>query len=57
MIQMIAPMKTKEENSKLPGRARKTLISILLTAVLMATGACASSKETYRDANMDMGAV
>ncbi len=54
---MIARMNTKEENSKLPGRARKTLISILLTAVLMATGACASSKETYRDANMDMGAV
>lgn len=57
MTRMIASMNS-DENRKHRGRVRNVLFRILLPAVLVTAGSCASPPpETYRDANMDIGAI
>jgi TolB-like protein len=58
MTRIIAQMNTDEQIRKRPGRVRNVLSRILLAAVLVTAGACASSSpETYRDPKMDIGAI
>ncbi len=58
MTKISAQMNIDEQNRKTGERVRNILLRILLAALLVAAGACASSsQEIYRDANMDMGAV
>jgi polysaccharide biosynthesis protein PelC len=58
MTTMIALMNTDEQNRKHRGRARNVLFLLLLPAVLITAGACASPPpEIYRDPKMDIGAI
>ncbi len=50
-------MNTINQNRKYQKRVHNALLPVLLAAVLISAGACASPSEKYRDANMDMGAV
>jgi TolB-like protein len=58
MTTMTALMNTDELSRKRRGRPRNILFRILLPAVLVVAGGCASTQqEIYRDPKMDIGAI